>query len=187
MVLGVILASITGTRAVRDHIHDADITEKIHLDSLGSDTLYINVMDDVYFNDDLDRNHIEFFELMKIEDGKVILGEPVRLRFYERDSTKNFMVEVEKQANGPYHSKAIEYSENIDYDWNIEGNVLNFSPNLSFPYNDRYHAQEVQITVYVPEGKYVQLSDNAGRIYWRPKYEGKLLKMESDDWKVIND
>lgn len=186
-VIGVVLGCVAGWQSARHFTHDAEIYEEYVLDSPDYDTLYVNVMEDPYFSDRICRDHDETFEFVKFEDEHIILGTMVSLHFYENDDDTLFQINVEYESNGLSRSDAFSRVEAIEHEYTLEGDSLNISPYLKIPEDDRWTGQNVDIRVYVPEGKYVQMGEHIGRLYWRCNYGGKLVRMEDDGWDIIRD
>ena len=127
-------------------------------------TLYLELGDDIY-------KHIDGYEIdldrMKVisDDGDVtLLGEP-RLDV-ERSRSENFVVMVRKKARGSSQEGARENVEDIVYNFTQNDSVLYFDPYYTLEQGSRWLGQEVDITVKVPEGKRVYLSDDLIRIIY---------------------
>ncbi len=169
----------------RGNLNDAEVRSEISLDEIGSDTLYINVLSDEYFSDQIDFNDRDWLEMLRIDGDQVIIGNQVHMAFYPTDSAAAYVVEIEKEATGRNNSKAFENAGNISYISDLHGDTLDLAPILSFPYHDNWHSQSVDVKIHIPDGKTVCLSDNAGRIYWRSHLEGRCLTMKDGNWDEL--
>jgi phage shock protein PspC (stress-responsive transcriptional regulator) len=179
-----IALSMSGAFGVfRGNLYDAEVRDEIILDDIDSDTLYVQVLSDEYFADQLNYYDRNWLEMLRIEGDEIILGSKVCLGFYASDSAATYLVEIEKESTGRNHSDSFDNAKNISYSSKLHGDTLDLSAILSFPYHDNWHSQSVDIKVNVPEGKTVCLSDNAGRIYWRSHLEGSCLTMKDGEWE----
>lgn len=69
-----------------------------------------------------------------------------------------YKLQLENRAWGRSYADAREAAGRIDYHWSLEGNKLLLDPYFT---QDRssVHRQEVDVTVLVPQGKYIQLDE----------------------------
>jgi phage shock protein PspC (stress-responsive transcriptional regulator) len=176
-IMGVIFLSITGMSIGRTFGWDEDIKQESIVTLQSTDTLFVNVGFDDVFNDtynyDGDDNPFSFIK----EDGDhYIMGGSTRLSFKHID-TGDVKVAVVREACGRSRMQATEHAENIAYNWSVDSNYVDLAPYFTVPLNDKFKCQEVDITITVPEGTLVKLSDNAGRIYHRSWDEGKLRRV----------
>lgn len=186
-LLGAILASVSTWKGLRHLTHDSGIYEEYALDTIATDTLYVNVLEDPYFSGRICTRDDDFFDLIKFEENDIVIGSKVEVQFYETEDDSIFRVKVEFESNGVSNSDAVDRAESIDHEMYIEGNQLNISPYISIPKDQKYTGQQVTIRVYVPVGNYVQMDENIGRVYWRCNYGGKLVLMEEDGWEAIRE
>jgi phage shock protein PspC (stress-responsive transcriptional regulator) len=130
----------------------------------------------------------------------VVDGEEVLLGIAQLDVEKSgnneFAILVKKASRGKTREVAKENSENIIYRYDIKDSTVVFDPYFILAKDDKYRAQQVDITIKVPEGKAVFLSDDLVKIIhdienvsntwdgdmvgktWEMKPEGLTLKGE---------
>ena len=75
--LGLIATIIHGVGVGKQFSREADSKEKIYFETT-SDTIHVNVFDNVIFPYDIEEDDREFFELIKEEGDLRYYGEPVR-------------------------------------------------------------------------------------------------------------
>lgn len=183
-----IVLSMSGAFGMfRGNLYDAEVVQEISLEEMTSDTLFVRVLSDEYFSDQIDYNDQDWMEMLRIDEDEVIVGNQVHMAFYPADSASAYMVEIEKEATGRNNSDAFENASNIAYTSQLHGDTLDLSAILAFPYHDNWHAQSVDVKIHIPDGKTVCLSDNAGRVYWRSHLEGRCLTMEDGEWRELKD
>lgn len=182
-LIGLVITIISGVRIGRTYGWQEDITNTETLDLVPGDTLFVNVGVDDRFNENYQfENDDSPFALMETQDGRTYMGTSTRMNFYLVDSGK-VEVEVQKSACGRSRAKATDYADNIDYSWSADSNYVDLAPYFSVPQDDRWKCQEVDISIEVPVGVYVQMSDHASRIYRHHWADGKLRLVveETDD------
>jgi phage shock protein PspC (stress-responsive transcriptional regulator) len=106
----------------------------------------------------------------EIDDVKVAVvdGEEVMLGHARLDIEKSgndeFVILVKKASRGKSRELAKENSENIIYRYDLKDSTVVFDPYFILGKGEKYRAQEVDITIKVPEGKAVYLSDDLVKI-----------------------
>lgn len=184
-ITGLIISAIGGVKTGRQFAYDADIRTEINADPVESDTLMVEVNDDLYFENFTKDEHKELWQMIKIDGDTVIYGAPVHLEFYDDyygENSKNIEVSVVKQSNGSSRQEAYRLAEDIKYSYTIEGNVLKLDPVFSTAKANLYRGQEVTIRINVPTGKSIAFGKNIGRLNWHDEFEGKIMRMDPDGW-----
>ncbi|KAF0237557.1 MAG: phage shock protein [Prolixibacteraceae bacterium] len=98
----------------------------------------------------------------------VVDGEEVMLGHAKLDIEKSgndeFVILVKKASRGKSRELAKENSENIIYRYDLQDSTVVFDPYFILGKDDKYRGQQVDITIKVPEGKAVYLSDDLVKI-----------------------
>ena len=82
----------------------------------------------------------------------------------EKSGNDEFVILVKKASRGKTREDAKETSDNIIYRFDLKDSTVVFDPYFILEKGEKYRAQEVDITVKVPEGKAVYLSDDMVKI-----------------------
>jgi UDP-4-amino-4-deoxy-L-arabinose-oxoglutarate aminotransferase len=82
----------------------------------------------------------------------------------EKSGNDEFVILVKKASRGKSRELAKENSENIIYRYDLKDSTVVFDPYFILGKGEKYRAQEVDITIKVPEGKAVYLSDDLVKI-----------------------
>jgi phage shock protein PspC (stress-responsive transcriptional regulator) len=98
-----------------------------------------------------------------VVDGEEVLLGKVRLDV-EKSGNNEFVILVKKISRGKTRELAKETSENIIYRFEQKDSTLTFDPYFILGKGEKYRAQQVDITIKVPEGKAVYLSDDLVKI-----------------------
>ncbi len=136
------------------------------LDTFQSDTLYVTVNSPMYSRLRQD-DHIEIGNRRYIIKDDNIYGE-ISIDV-ERSRNDKFEMRVVKSSRGPDVKTAEELAETIEYKYSMKDSILTMDPYFSTKPGEKWRLQRIDITVYIPEGKAVNLNKNTGdfldRIY----------------------
>jgi len=163
-------------------------------------TLTLEMAEDKYENYaelDWDLNN---FKAVVVDGDEVLLGKP-RLDV-EKSSSDNFALSVKKYSKGHNRDEAREFTTEIIYNFVVQDSTLLFEPNFYLEKESKWRDQEVHITLKVPEGKAIYLSDemidiiydieNVSNTWdgdmvgktWEMKPDGLTLKEETEiEWR----
>ena len=179
-LLGIVITSIAGVRYGREMSHEGNIRSTTEFPA-SMDTLYIKVNDDTYFHNSLLIDDSNILTALHKEEESVVNGYGVGLYFYSSE-TSQFRVEIDRSSNGLKETVAVEYADQIDFDYEIRDSLLAVDPFIKMPYENGFRFQEVSVRIYVPEGKTVYMDQNIGRVYRREYRGGKFWHMEDDEF-----
>jgi hypothetical protein len=167
-----------GVKTGKQFSRDAELTNTIGLSGLKGDTLVLDVMPDNIFIGRQSRHHNEFFDLIKVSGDRIYYGQGMNVRF-EPTSSKEFKMEVARSSQGRNMEQAGNLARNIRFDYAVRNDTISLAPFFTTPGRDPFRAQEVQIIVYVPVGKYVSFGKNSELVSWYGE-EGKVQQMTED-------
>lgn len=158
----------------------------------GCPTLYLQLAEDRYsgypaLDWDLDR-----FKVVSVDGNQVLLGQP---RFdIQRSDTDDIVLIFKKRARGKDQTGANLNIQEIVYNYEVKDSILLFDPWYLTGENGKWRDQRVDITLKLPVGKSVYLSDKMVKIiyniqnvsntwqrdmvgkYWEMKPEGLTMK-----------
>jgi phage shock protein PspC (stress-responsive transcriptional regulator) len=78
-----------------------------------------------------------------------------------KSDDSDYKVRIEKSARGRDNQGAQELASGISYSFEQKGSSLVLDPYYMIEHDGRWRAQQVEVTVYVPVGKYVNINTNA--------------------------
>ena len=162
-LLGLWLASIItlmifAAREVKEFAREASVTEKQEINIATNDTLYVKMVGNEMYSNHLYRDYD--FDIVEDEnDQKKIYSSNVRLIF---NSTKDSLasVSVEKNARGDNYQNAKHRAEGVNYSYAFDNNELLLNGYFLTDIENKFRDQEVQLTVYLPEGSIINIDDN---------------------------
>ncbi|RYM35155.1 PspC domain-containing protein [Brumimicrobium glaciale] len=129
----------------------------------------------------------DFDRYLSISENEVKLGY-ARIEILPA-SDSLFYYSVEKRSNGGTLKSAKENSEEINFDIEQVGNVLNVSAKYGFPKKSKIRGQKVDVKIYVPVGRRIILNGNLEdypiRLQTKARFNDDLLE-QSSIWESSN-
>lgn len=122
-------------------------------------------------------------------DNPVLFSDDITLEVMKsKDST--MQIRIRKDADGSSMTDARERAGQINYQYTLNGSVLELDSNFSTAASNKVRDQQVQITLYVPEGTKVSFEKSA-RYYmgWRTETQPDISRREIPDfnWQMQGD
>jgi phage shock protein PspC (stress-responsive transcriptional regulator) len=177
-IIGVLLCTYGGVKTGKQFSRDATLTNSIGLSEVKGDTLVLDVMPDNIFIGRHSRHQDEFFDLIKLSGDSIYYGQGLNVRF-EPTASGEFKMEIERSSQGRNMEQAGNLARNIRFGYALRQDTLSVAPYLTTPADDPYRAQEVEIIVHVPIGKYVAFGKNSELVTWYAE-EGEVQRMTGD-------
>ena len=165
-------------------------SETISCDSC--QTLYLALGEDKYDDYAEFDWDIENFKVVSVDGKELLLGKP-KLDI-EKSVSGNFLIQVKKTSRGRNRDSARKATEDMLYQFELKDSTLLLDPYFIIKEGAKWRAQEMEITVKVPEGKAVFLDkamveiiddienvsntwdgDMVGK-FWEMKPEGLTMK-----------
>ncbi|PTN09067.1 PspC domain-containing protein [Mangrovibacterium marinum] len=149
---------------LKDYSERSTITQSVTLQQQNFNTLALKLTDDDYRfahkrSLDLDR-----MKVVKKDGESVLLGRPHL--DVERSNTTDFVLVVKKKSRGASEEVAGKEVQDIVYNFNQKDSTLYFDPYYILKNDQRWLGQEVDMTLKVPEGKAIYLSDEMVKIIY---------------------
>ena len=121
-------------------------------------TLTLEMAEDKYEDyAEIDWN-LNNFKAVSVNGNEVLLGKP-RLDV-EKSGSDNFSVTIKKYSRGRNRNEARDYTTEIIYNYEVQDSILFFDPWFYLEEDSKWRDQKVEMTLKVPEGKAVHLSEN---------------------------
>jgi phage shock protein PspC (stress-responsive transcriptional regulator) len=138
------------------------------------DTLKITMNTNELFSSRMYRDSDEKF-VYDENDTKFIFSQDVRLIV---KSTKDSIasIKIRKEASGESHLEARNRAIDISYQYSLENNTLLLNNYFLMSPEKRYNNQEVEVTVYVPEGTVIFADENTYYYHRNSDYYGDILE-----------
>ncbi len=158
-LISIIGISVIGAKQGLSFKEKASFIKTEQLENIKTnDTLILSMQGNDYFAENFNRNF--GFETGFNENGdKVMYSQGVRLIVKStRDSVAK--VKLNKTARGSSYEVAKNRAESIIYNYNLINNELLLDNNFVIPENEKRRDQQVEITVYLPEGTVLYADEN---------------------------
>ncbi|MDO6598156.1 PspC domain-containing protein [Oceanihabitans sp. 2_MG-2023] len=158
-LMAIIGLVVIGVTQATEHAFDATIKHKEVYSMATIDTLNIKMIDNNDYNKSMQRNNNSFHLVYGDDDQKYIFSSDVKIVIRStQDSVAT--LHIEKNADGRSFQTAKERAENIDYNYALVNNTLQFDSYLTTNADNKFSDQEVRLILYVPEGTVINLNKN---------------------------
>lgn len=127
------------------------------------------------------------FKAVVVNGDEVLLGQP-RLDV-EKSGSNNFAITIKKYSRGKNRDEARDFTTEMIYNYTVQDSTMLFDPYFFLGKDSKWRNQEVEITLKVPEGKAIYLSDDMIDIIydienvsntWDGDMVGKTWEMKPD-------
>jgi len=190
-LLGVWLISIIGLTVIgvsqaTNRAFDGETATTERLNISPQDTLFVRMRSNPEYSNSIHRSS-DFRVKYDESDNRILYGRDVRLIV---KSTKDSVgsIKIEKSAEGKNFRDAKERAQNINYSTSLIGNELLLDGYLTSDSKYGYRDQEVQITLFIPEGTTLYADDNTYSFHRNQEYYGDILEngQEGHFLKIID-
>ncbi len=157
-LFSVIFAAFFGIKTAIKTNDSAQVIIKEQLPFTATDTLNISMVANELYPTSMSRKGNEQF-VYDENNVKQVFVQDVRLII---KSTKDSIatIKIKKEANGVSHKAAKTRAEDISYSYEITNNELLLNNYLLASENEKYNSQEVELTLYLPEGMVIYAGEN---------------------------
>ncbi len=144
--------------SVKEFSAGGDVSKGATSGFTNADTLFIDleksVSDDVLlrFGDEL------FLSGDQLVSGNVQLN-------IEKSKTGQFEILQNNYSRGMSMEESQQLGSNIDYQYTVEGNKLTIPTTFTIPNGEKWRGQKVNLTLKVPEGKWVKINSQGENVY----------------------
>jgi phage shock protein PspC (stress-responsive transcriptional regulator)/uncharacterized membrane protein len=158
-IVGISLAIFVSIHAAREFTSQRTIRSEQVLEPVSSPVIYLGLAGKPEHADRASEYPSGFFgiwDTSQIEASGKILGVP-RLRIREH-TAEDVRILITRESRGQSYALATRKAEQIDYGYIQQDSLLLFDPYFSFDRKDGWRVQKVQIELFVPEGKTLEIS-----------------------------
>lgn len=161
--LSVIGLTILGIKQATEQAYDGNYIEEQALAVRTGDTLQIAMRADKQFSYEVSRQRGLVLKYTE-DDKRVIYSSDILVNI---ETTKDSIgkIVVEKTAEGNNHLDAKKRAKAIEYNYAFENNSLVLDGFFITDTKNKYRDQQIEITVYVPEGTVVYTEENTTSYY----------------------
>jgi len=171
-LISVIGLTVVGVSQATNRAFDGEVANTEMLSIAPTDTLFLRMRNNSEFTGRTWRS--SDFRLAYDDNKKIIVGNDIRLIVR---STKDSLgkIEILKSAEGKNYQDAKDRAANIQYSTSLLGNELLLNSYFTSDSSYGYRDQEVQITLYLPEGITLYADDNTSSFHRNDRFSGDIL------------
>lgn len=185
--LSLIGLTILGIKQATEQAYDGNYIEEQNLAITSGDTLHLSMYADKQFSYTMGRS--SGLELKYNDDNKrVIYSNDVLVRIKStKDATGKIV--IDKSAQGNNHLDAKKRAEAINYNFTLNNGSLLLDGFFTTDTANKYRDQQVEITLYLPEGSVLYSDENATSYYGFNSDFNELSNWDNDahHFKILKD
>ncbi len=150
---------------IKNHFeHNTSVKSQVDLNLNDSTkTLHLRISPSVTNLPDLDDDYATIYDefdgdFMVIKTDSIYYAAPTFHSYFTNDST--FRIEIIKKSHGEKPSIASKNIRNIEYEIVTKDSLVYLPPLFSYPSQDRFRNQQVEIRLFVPKNKSIIIEEN---------------------------
>ena len=175
----IITLAVFAAREVSEFSREASVTDKTEIGIMANDTLNVKMVGNEFYTRSLYRDYD--FDIVEDENNnKVIYSSNVRLIFRSTRDSIGY-INVEKNARGATYQAAQVRSNAINYNFAYADNQLDLDGYFVTDSDNKFRDQEVEITIYLPEGSIVYADGNTYSFHRNSSYYRDILDNGFED------
>ncbi|HMG13794.1 MAG TPA: hypothetical protein VK590_00035, partial [Saprospiraceae bacterium] len=186
-------AIVSGLRLAHSFQHFSEKTNsKQFYTSVAIDTLTVDAETEHDY-DDFDFDWVHFGDF-KIKNN-ILYSDEIRAKVVKSEKPQVYW-EIEYNSNGITQEEANELANSVTYEIKQDGKRLILPRYFQIPKGKVWRNQKVKVTIYVPEGKYLKVTDRAERFVHKLEtaadedgyyeYSGHMWKMGKEGFIDMN-
>jgi phage shock protein PspC (stress-responsive transcriptional regulator) len=186
-IISFIALSITLIRFGMSYKEEGSFIKTEKLSTItANDTLTLRMNNNDLLTTKYNRN-FRFRTAYNENDDKVLFSQGVRL-IVKSTSDSIAKIRIERSARGFDFQDAKSRAEKIDYSYELKGNTLLLNNYFIMPLNESRKDQEVNVTLYLPEGSVLLADRNTYNYHSNDYYYNDILDhdMEERHLKIIS-
>ncbi len=150
---GLICCIVAGSLLIGEFSAKGRMIENVTINSPANDTLEIAIQpgSEINLKQAMHLDHWHFY----FNDGERYLNGWIHVNIASTEDNF-FTATAEKSARGTDKKEAITTASEINYFYRQEGNILYFNPYFNIKPNNKWRNQTLDITLRIPEGKFIR-------------------------------
>lgn len=150
---------VVGVKQASEFSDDASIIAKEQFHITTNDTLFVSMRGNTSYSKQFGRHSNTLKPVYDEKDQKLIYSTDVS---FTLKSTKDSVatLSIDKNAKGKNYQKAKMRADKINYTYQLTGNKLELDAYLTTAFENKYRDQQVEVTLFVPEGTILFIDEN---------------------------
>ncbi|MDO1511476.1 PspC domain-containing protein [Maribacter confluentis] len=150
-LISIILLIVFGIREAASHAYTGSTSVENEITSvIPSDTIALRIITTDEFDYEKNMHMGDTFISYDEAGNKILVSDDVRFRI-RKSKDSLVRIQVRKEADGPSNREAKEIAEQINYDYEINGNTISLNDYLTTQ-GPKFKDQEVRVNVFLPVG-----------------------------------
>jgi phage shock protein PspC (stress-responsive transcriptional regulator) len=178
-LMAIIGLVIIGVKQASEYAEDAIVQNAENLNITAQDTLYISMVHNSSYSKQFGRHSNQWKPVYDQNDNKLLYLTDVEL-ILKSTTDSVASIRIDKNSKGNTYQNAKKRAEKIDYSYNIVGNRLELDGFLTTEFQNKFRDQEVEITIYLPEGT-VLFTDQNTYSFHRTYYNRSTSRYGNDN------
>ncbi len=154
-ILALLTVITLGVVEGRKYLEEEEATSIYEFNELSGNILHLTMQEDQIKN-------MEEKEDFDIDDKWFVIGENEVYGEVEIDIRNTeeefYSLRIEKSSYGSNYNEALRYAENINYRFTRTDSLIVLDPYFKSEYEEKWRAQQVELTLYVPVGKSINFA-----------------------------
>ncbi|HNU58511.1 MAG TPA: PspC domain-containing protein [Aquaticitalea sp.] len=158
-ILCIVGLTVIGIKQASEFSEEAVVAKSEILAISAKDTLYVGMKSNTAFSKQFKRHHNDLKPVYDENDRKLLYSTDIKLSLKTTKDTV-IMIGIDKSAKGNSYQNAKQRAEKINYSYFLRGNRLELDSYLTTAFENKYRDQEVEITLYIPDGTVLFVDGN---------------------------
>ncbi|MGB0391714.1 MAG: PspC domain-containing protein [Salibacteraceae bacterium] len=186
-VIGAFMFLVSTTYVASDFSKSEKTVQSISLPYSFADTVHVSVDTEMLSHGSESSYPGDFFNLLKMDETSVSLAN-VKFNVVESKNDSISIIVTQKARGGSFKEAKVR-AENIEFSYNLYGTEIVLSPFYKFLKEDKYRVQELFVTLALPEGKTVHLSEGTSWVIYDIKNRTNTHDSRMNDhyWRMTED
>ncbi len=183
-LIGLILTVFYGFKIAKSFSHHGIYKESVSVEMPYNSPLYIDVKNDEDF-----KRIYRYEDYFEIDDMNMIITTDENDPFYgipqleiEKSSNDQIELEIYYRSKGKNRRVASERANNTIYNYSVNDTLMVFDPFFKIADNEVWRKQQVDLVLKVPEGCYLQLSENMYKIL--DNHHHSPSRLSGETWQM---
>ncbi|EDM43443.1 hypothetical protein SCB49_00300 [unidentified eubacterium SCB49] len=175
--------AIIGIHQITEQAFDEEVITEHIIPVHAGETLHLAMRANSTYDTDINRHYgltLKYNE----NDEQVIYSNDVRLIVRSSKDSIGKML-IERKAEGRSSLNAKQSAEAIDYDFTMENGKLILNGYLTSKAEEKFHDQEVEIILYLPEGVILNADKNTYSFHKNERYYNDILDNGMEGYNLL--
>lgn len=148
-LLSIVFLVYFGLRQASEVSYEAKVVDKKEIFINQNDTLRIKMKNNDFYNKGF-RHQTDFKFTVDEKDREILYSNNVRIHLMKTNAATPYL-QIEKTANGSSYNDAKNRAQKINYNYDIQGNIINLDNYLITDRINKFRDQEINVFIYIPK------------------------------------